>query len=472
MTVRAVHWHEGMFLRPHQLQAAQRYLLHVDQLSAKWDLHYNWGLRSIDIDREALGNHRLVIRRLEARLRDGTLVAIPEDTALPSLDLQPALQENPTVMAYLALPVMRIGRANVAAPGSVDGGRYQVDSQEIEDENTGQNPQPVQIRIPNVRVLLSTQDMAGYETMPIARIEKSMAADTAPQIDGSYIPPALACDAWPSLRVDILQTIYDRIGRKIELLAGQVMSRGIAVESHAAADALIITQLRALNESYALLGILAFAQGVHPLDAYLELCRLVGQLAIFGDTHRPPELPKYDHDDLGGCFYQVKKYLDALLDKIIEPEYKQRPFEGAGLRMQVPLEPAWLEPAWQMYVGVKSPLPVDECVKLLTKSGQLDMKIGSSDRVDRIYQLGQAGLKFTHSPQPPRALPVIKDLIYFQVSRESQQEEWQNVQKSLTLAIRLNETRIAGNIQGQRTLTIRTAGQTTTLDFTLFVVKT
>jgi type VI secretion system protein ImpJ len=471
MSVRAVHWHEGMFLRPHQLQAAQRYLLHINQLAAKWDLHYNWGLRSIEIDREALSNHRLVIRRLEARLRDGTLIAIPEDTALPALDLKPALQDSPTVMASLALPVLRIGRANVAAPGSAEGGRYQVESQEIEDENTGQNPQPVQIRIPNVRLLLSTQDMAGYETLPIARIEKSMAADTAPQIDGSYIPPVVACDASASLLVDILQTVYDRIGRKIELLAGQVVSRGIAVESHAAADALIITQLRALNESYALLGILAFAQGVHPLDAYVELCRLVGQLSIFGDTHRPPELPKYDHDDLGGCFYQVKKYLDALLDKIIEPEYKQRPFEGAGLRMQVPLEPAWLEPAWQIYVGVKSPLTADECVKLLTKSGQLDMKIGSSDRVDRIYQLGQAGLKFTHSPTPPRALPVIKDLIYFQVSRESQQEEWLNVQKSLTLAIRLNETRIAGNIQGQRILTIRTGGQTTTLEFTLFVVK-
>ena len=139
--------------------------------------------------------------------------------------------------------------------------------------------------------------------------------------------------------------------------------------------------------------------------------------------------------------------------------------------MQVSLEPAWMEPNAQIFIGVQSTLDGPQCVELLTHAGQLDMKIGSSDRVDRIYQLGQAGLKFTHSPTPPRALPVIKDLIYFQVSRESQQEEWLNVQKSLTLAIRLNETRIAGNIQGQRILTIRAGGQTTTLEFTLFVVK-
>jgi hypothetical protein len=46
------------------------------------------------------------------------------------------------------------------------------------------------------------------------------------------------------------------------------------------------------------------------------------------------------------------------------------------------------------------------------------------------------------------------------------------VQRSLTLAIRLNETRIAGNIQGQRELTVRLpSGQTTKMEFILFVVR-
>jgi type VI secretion system protein ImpJ len=42
--------------------------------------------------------------------------------------------------------------------------------------------------------------------------------------------------------------------------------------------------------------------------------------------------------------------------------------------------------------------------------------------------------------------------------------------RSLTLAIRLNETRVVGNIQGQRVLTVRSAGQNTTLQFTLYLV--
>ena len=198
--------------------------------------------------------------------------------------------------------------------------------------------------------------------------------------------------------------------------------------------------------------------------------RLIGQLAIFSATRRPPDLPKYDHDDLGGCFYRLKHHIDALLDVLVEPAYKERPFIGTGLRMQVALEQGWLESVWQMYIGVQSPLDSEELIRMLTRAGQLDMKIGSSDRADSIYRLGLAGLRFSHTPRPPRALPSLPGLIYFQVGRESQQAEWQNVQKSLTLAIRLNENLIVGDIQGQQVLTIKTAGQTTTMQFTLYVV--
>ena len=72
--------------------------------------------------------------------------------------------------------------------------------------------------------------------------------------------------------------------------------------------------------------------------------------------------------------------------------------------------------------------------------------------------------------RPPRALPSLPGLIYFQVNRESSEADWTQVHKSLTLAIRLNENLIAGNIQGQRVLTIKTGGQTSTLQFTLYVV--
>jgi type VI secretion system protein ImpJ len=470
MAVRPVDWYEGMFLRPHHFQAAQRSVSHDAQRGGKWDVHYNWGLRSINLDLDALANNRLVVSALRCRLRDGTLVSVPDDGLLTPLDLKNAFERQQTLTVFLGVPGLQLGKANVSGDGAVAGVRYRTATQPLEDENTGVNTQPIQVRLLNFRLLLSNEDLSGYETIPVARIRKSERAEATPELDWTYIPPVVACDAWQPLNVGILQQIYDRVGKKLDLLASQVVTRGISFDSHAQGDPQLFAQLRELNEAYATLGILAFAEGVHPLAAYVELARLVGRMAIFGAARRPADLPRYDHDDLGTCFYRAKQEIDALLNIVREPEYKERPFIGAGLRMQVSLEPAWLESIWQMFVGVQSPLAPEECIRLITKAGLLDLKIGSSDRVDEIYRLGQAGLRFGHSPRPPRALPTVPGLNYFQINRESQLDEWQNVQKSLTLAIRLNETRVAGNIQGQRVLTVKTGGQTTTLQFTLYLV--
>jgi type VI secretion system protein ImpJ len=474
MTARAIHWHEGMFLRPHHFQAAQRYWEYLAARNEKWDVHYDWGLRAIDLDLGALSNYRFVVRSLKARFRDGTLVALPEDGSLPALDLKGAFERAASLTVFLAVPVLNLGRANVSAGGrpadGADGPRYVIDTQELEDENTGVNPQPIQVRLLHLRLLLSTEDQAGYEVLPLARVEKSPRAEATPQLDVTYIPPVLACDAWRPLAAGIVETLYDRIGKKVDLIANQVVSAGVDFNTRVAGDLQTLFQLHVLNEALSVLGVLGFAQGVHPLACYTELCRLAGELAIFGPTRRPPDLPRYDHDDLGGCFYRVKQHIDTLLNLVVEPAYKERPFVGAGLRMQVSLEPAWLESVWDMYISVDSTLDPEECIRLLTRPGQLDMKVGSSDRVDAIYRLGAAGLRFTHSPHPPRVLPSHPGLIYFQINRESQQSEWQNVQRSLTLAIRLNENLIAGDIQGQRVLAIKTGGQTTTLQFTLYVV--
>ena len=470
MTNRAVHWHEGMFLRPHHLNASQQHWAQVVAQNAKWDLQYNWGLRSIELDLDALANYRLVIRSLQARLRDGTLISIPEDGVPPAVDLKGAFEKGNLVTVSLALPLLNPGKGNVASPGvPAEGVRYLLDTQQQIDLNTGVNPQPIKVRLPNLKLLLSSQDNTGYETLPVARVAKSPRAEATPELDLSYIPPVLSCDAWPPL-LGLIQTVYDRTGKKIELLSNQIVSRGITFDSQAQGDPLLFEQLRELNQVYPVLATLAFAQGVHPLPLYTELCRLVGQLAIFGATRRPPELPRYDHDDLARCFYRVKQELDTLLNIMVEPAYKERPFVGAGMRMQVSPEPVWLESVWQMFIGVQSPLDVEDCIRMLTRPGELDMKVGSSDRVDTIFRMGQAGLRFTYCQHPPRALPAAPGLIYFQVNRESQETEWTHVHKSLTLAIRLNENLIVGNIQGQRVLTIKTGGQTTTLQFTLYVV--
>jgi len=408
------------------------------------------------------------VRALQAVFRDGTPIEVPADGLLPTIELKGLFEPGQPLMVYLAIPALNLGKANIAEDVPDPNARYQLDTQELEDENTGVNPQPVRVRRPNLRLLVGEQDQTGFSTLPLVRLVKSALANAPPEVDVSYIPPVLACDTWPALHGDILQSLFDRIGRKRERLASALAARGGALVGTDPQDAVSAAHLRELNESYAVLSVIAFTPGIPPLLAYTELYRLVGQLAIFDRSGRWPAIPPYDHDDLGGCFYRVKVYLDTLLDILPEPEYKERPFIGMGLRMQAAIEPTWLDPAWELYLGVRSEMDPDEMMRMLTVPGQLDMKAGSGDRVDAIYQLGQAGLRFEPCPKPG-LLPDLSGQRYCRLSRQPERE-WSAVTRSLTVAVRFNETRVVGAIQGQRSVTVRSGGRTNAMTFTLYAV--
>ena len=470
MTPQPIHWHEGMFLRPHHFQSAERYGLRVADQNTRFAQWHAWGYRRCAIDADALGGFRLVVRELEARFRDGTILSLPADAPLPDLDLKPAFLGRTSLDVFLALPVVRAGQPSVATATNPVG-RWKASARPVEDQNTGANPQTVAFRSPVVKVLFGDDDRAGYEVLPLVRLEKSDRPEATPQIAVGFIPPLLSCDCWPALQFKILQDVFARLNKKIEVVAGQVRSRSISFDSHMPGDARRLHALARMNEGYAVLAHLAFVQGVHPADAYLELARLVGQLSVFGRAVRPPDLPRYDHDDLGTGFWAVKRAIDQLLNELdIEPAYEERPFIGSGSQMRVTLEPAWLESGWQMFLGVKANVSQEECVKMLTRPERLGLKIGSSDRVDTIFTKGQEGLRFTHAPYPPRDLPSAPNLTFFEVSRESSSNEWAAVQKAKTLAIRLLERDVVGSIDGQRDLTIKTGAQTSTFSFTLYLI--
>lgn len=471
MAVRPVNWHEGMFLRPHHLQAAQRYAAHAANLSEKWDQHHNWGLRTIEIDDAALANYQLVVRRLQARMRDGTLVSVPEDGTLDAVDLRDAFGREQTLTVYLAVPVLNLGKANLAANGTVESTRYRVDVQDLEDENTGVNPQGIQVRLLNVKLLLSTQDTSGYEKLEIAQLRRSDRANATPERHPEYIPPILACDGWAPLQNDVLQYVYHRIGGKIKFLIDLIHYQHVTFDSNGPRHRLMLAQLQTLNEAYSLWNILGFANGVHPFPAYLELCRLVGQMSIFGKTYRLPDLPRYDHDDLAR-FYQVLRELNRLFDEIQEPDWHVRPFVGAGQRMEVGMEREWLEDTrYQVYVGVTSQLPANQCDALLRGDKYLNMKVASADRVERLHRDRLEGLKF--SPVDQRETGVLpRGPVYFRISRDARRDEWQFVKNSLKLGVGLTTSQIeGGTCQGKvKDLNILYGRQVIDLGFELYVV--
>jgi type VI secretion system protein ImpJ len=466
MVDHAVHWAEGLFLQPHHFQAADRRLREEITLSESWFEGYAYGLRKIEIDDEALANWRIVLRACHCRFQDGTHVRIPEDANLNAIDLPKTIfDRQDRVMIYIGISRLRLGRKNAAiANGENVNCRYLVETVEVEDENDPGNPQSLSVRWPNVKLLVGDQELAGYEVLPVMRLRRGAMAESVPEIDRDYIPPILACDAWKFLQEEILSGIYNQVGTSAERLAAQIVDRGIAFESGHREDLEHIFELHSLNSTLGWLANLPFVRGIHPLTAYMELCRAVGMLSIFRPERRMPEVPRYDHDDLGMCFHTIWR---IFRDRPTGPEpIIKRPFIGAGLQLQVRLEREWLTPGWIFFIGVDSKLGYDQVVSLL--DGQLNMKVGSTREVDAIFARGRSGVGLIPEKDAPRALPG-KTWAYWKVNRDS--SSWKDADETLTLGVRINDRQIEGRIEGEQTIRVRIDnGQEAALSFALFAV--
>ena len=482
-----VHWHEGLFLRPHHFQAADRYWAEAFQTARHWNNPYGYGLKAFEFSAEALANGQLEVRTLHACLRDGTLISLETGqepdrlnvreglSKVAKADLSRAFETESVVKVFLAVPKLKFGRANVDSGINGDvttAARYRGERVLLQDEDSGGNDQEVELRRLNVELRLSNQDLSGYEILPIAQIKRSGDSQAVPKLDVDYIPPVLAIDAWPGLGRDMVRAIYDIIGQKIEVLGQQVVNRDMGLDSRNPGDLDRVLMLSHLNEAHAALGVLAFASGIHPLAAYTELCRTAGRLAIFGPTRQAEDLPSYDHDDLARIFRIVRERIESLINAVRNYEFEQRFFVGVGMGMQVSLEPRWFNSDWEWFVGVKKgDLSRQECVELLS-SGMLDWKLGSSRQVEILFQRRAEGLRITLLDRPVRALPSGQDWLLYEVSRES--PAWRDVQETQTLAMRLRDSLILNQekLQGERQLIVSARGRRATLEFSLFAVPT
>jgi len=279
-------------------------------------------------------------------------------------------------------------------------------------------------------------------------------------------------DAWSPLGLGVVRSVYDLVSRKIEVLAEQAVSRQVGFSSSEPGDLDRLMMLSKMLESQAVLRVLAFARGIHPREAYAELCRVAGQLAVFEPERRLAELPLYDHDDLATIFHFIKEKIESMLARVTATEFEQRYFVGTGPSiLSVTLDPKWLQSNWQTYVGVlRGDIPEEECQRLLTGNNHLDWKLGSADEVDRLFRMGVPGLELFPLDRPPRAVPAKSGWQYYRIGTDS--PAYKAVQLSQTLGIRVRDSAIlnAEQLVGRRRIEVSYEGRVAALEFALFVV--
>ncbi len=482
MRNKPVNWSEGMFLRPHHFQAADRYLDERIKTGEMWDQGHNYGIRSIRINKEAIANYHVEVTACQARMPDGTIIDFDVGEAPDRVgfkegfrgleaDLETALASVAAVRIYLGVPALKLGKPNVGKIGATEHQRYVENELAVPDEVQGGNDQAVAFRDLHVRILTSAEDLTGYERLPIMQIKRSGDATATPVIDEDYFPPLLSVDGWPWLGIDIIRAIYDFLGQQQERLAEFVVNQGIHLASRDPADVDRIFKLHFINEAHAVLRCLAFSAGVHPFTLYSELCRFVAQLGVFVKERRMPEAPLYDHDNLAIIFQWIKAQIESVFYTPDQPDYEVRYFEGYGKGMQVSLNPKWLLENWDWYVGVKRATLSETACRELLKEGKLNWKMGSAKKVDFYFEHRAAGLRLVEEHQPPSILPTLGGWIFFKVDKLT--HEFKEVQQEEALAMRFSKSYVQNweELQGQRGLVVNYDNKQSTLEFGLFAVR-
>jgi type VI secretion system protein ImpJ len=474
MQTRQVRWHDGMLVLPHHFQALDDNFRDLVTSTIDSLIPSAYGLRTFSISEESLANYEIRIRRLEARLKDGTIVSVPDVEQLPVLNVRNAFSECDRPMVFLLLPQVVSGRPNSAPSREMVSSQHRFATvvEQRDEINTGENRREIELQEFNLQLkaLPSFETPAGFEALPLMRLRRSSQPGATPEIDTSYVPPVLASESFAGLRHGILQNMYAQLGAFIKRQAADLVARGGWLEANSPDVSRLIAQLTAANSSYPVIFQLIHQSGVHPFNVYLEFCRLIGQLAIFREDLEAPILPSYDHDRIADVFDALSSQLDSVFQSSqFGGQISRRPFVGTIARIEVALESDWLQPGHELYIGIGSELPADTLDQLFANS-HLDWKLASVQAIEDVYRNAESGLAVHRFTGGGSMLPTLSNVTYFRIDRTGLY--WRQLLDSPALAIKINESFTRGSYTGQNAVTVVDLEEVEhQLSFDLFVVK-
>ncbi len=327
-----LHWREGMFLRPHHFQHLQRQLGHHLAFLLDSQFPYRWGMLRFGIDDRVLPTGTFRLTECAAVLRDG-LVVTDDLLAHPlELDLKPLQPDMKGKYLGIYLAVPRPARAEVVdftskvSPEDTFPRRYQPVAREEVDVTTGEDPQVIDCIAVNARLLGENQDRAGYEWLKISEV---IYQEDSFQLNPEYCPPLVLANPG---------TLIHRLSTRVlgDLQEGARYVIGLhsqqAVGQREAASLETRLKVHGLLSSAPLLEGLLGSRAARPLDLYLALCRILGDLVgLQPDVDLIPEaVVAYDHENLGGTFNELKQRIDTCLRPIIRRKYPDFPFRLVG----------------------------------------------------------------------------------------------------------------------------------------------
>ncbi|MBA57181.1 MAG: type VI secretion system baseplate subunit TssK [Pseudomonadales bacterium] len=426
-------WSEGLFLRPQHFQQQDRYFERYIDGRCEAIGGYLWGLLDIALDSELLKLGKVGIAQARGVFPDGSPFSFPDNDELPPVLSVPENTNNE--MVYLCLPLRRPGAMEIAQEhGQNTLARH--NSAEIEvRNNVGENGEPTDIEVGqlNAMLKLGSEDLSGYAKIGIARIQEYI-ADKAVVLDTNYIPPMVDC-----LKSQVVSShlteIHGLIHHRAEALSGRLADSGRAGSAEIA-DYLL---LQALNRMEPLIAHISTINQLHPLACYTELLQMAGELATFTTRNkRPPEFPRYQHEELQLIFDAVLTSLRQCLSTVLEQtavslELTERKY---GIHV-APIADHSIIGKATIVLAVKADVPGNQ----LRTAFPAQVKIAPVERIREFISAQLPGIGLQALPVAPRQIPYHAGFTYFELDRSS--DLWKMMQSSGGFAIHLG-----GNFPG------------------------
>jgi type VI secretion system ImpJ/VasE family protein len=431
-----IHWHEGLFLQPHHLQRMQKGFEDATAVERRLAWPYAHGVIEARLSRDELENKRVHFEKLRVIMPSGLEVNYPSGAELPSLDISQAFARGAgSFTILLAVPLWQDSRANTVPVTHEADTRakllYRVGETECFDENTGDNPKPVQIRKINSRLMFEQDDTSDMEVLPLLRIVRAVGQDVGlPKEDPEYVPPCMVLGGSPVLK-ELVRDLVSQVEATRKALVVQVTRGGFSIENMRGVQFEQLLRLRTLNSHSARLPSLIATANVAPFEVYLELRQLLGELvALHPDRDELFEITPYTHENQFICFRELAKNIRLLLIGGVMPSYLQLPFKDVGGMLTASFTPEQFTQPNAYLLGIKTRLDPVAVARFVVDGDKF--KLMPQSLATRAIR----GIELKEERHPPMELPAAADLHYFRLERANSARIWQQIQAEKTATIR------------------------------------
>ena len=421
-------WSDGLFMQPQHFQQHDRYFENYIDLRAGSLRNFGWGFSELRIDRDLLKLGKVGIAAAEGVFPDGTPFSIPDDDDPPEpVEIGETTRDE---IVYLSLPVRRTDAQEIDLGNSGDV-LARVNGKEVELRDATSNAAataPVQVGGLRTRLLLGSDERAGYATIPLAHVVEAK-VDQQVILDDSFIPTVSALNAAPVLDAFVteLQGVLHQRG---EALAGRVAATGRG----GAAEIADFLMLQLVNRLEPVLQHLAVADTrCHPEDFYRLALAAAGEFATFASPRkRPDSFVPYRHDDLRASFQPVFAALRQALSADMEQTAIAIPLQHKKFGISVgTIADRNLLSNSRFVLAVNA----DMASELIRTQFPAQSKVGPVERIRDLVNLQLPGIQLAALPVAPRQIPFHSGFVYFQLDRNN--ELWEQLKSSGGIAFHI-----------------------------------